>query len=374
MAFIRWKRSNAKKNTNYNPYVKNYKGNSNNTQTTTEVQPMRMRRTTSVARMTAMANRKKRRRRWGQPLAKMAVTGAKIYSTIKKGRTPRQRVRTVAAGSSFSSYTKYYKGSKPVAKAYRRISPIQYYTDVSSTRVTTITSTEASGCGKQAAIGFPMLRPTALSTLMVAAGGSGYTTDFLMRNAQFRYTITNQENVNVFVDLYEVSMRPNRCAIDGPVIAWDTGLTHENGSTVTSASYGTTPYASRAFTTMYKINKVTHLELGAGRSHRHNVKLVYNRMINKEELTELPSTAYGLYPFTNVMVMVAYGAPINDVSTKSNVSSGPVALDVVTSLKYEYQYVEPNLTTYTYGNALPSITTPNVQDYGNSSAESTSAA
>ena len=124
----------------------------------------------------------------------------------------------------------------------------------------------------------------------------------------------------------------------------------------------------KKFTYMYSIHKKFTIELGQGQSHRHTATYHVQKRYN-EAYYDLLGGSRQLPQVTKWLLIIASGAPLNDSTTKTNVSTSTVALDVVRKERCKFLYTQPAYTTYTFVSSLPSITTGNVMDPGSGEAE-----
>lgn len=85
---------------------------------------------------------------------------------------------------------------------------------------------------------------------------------------------------------------------------------------------------------------------------------------------------YGFRGLTCFTMLVDHGFPYNDSTTKTQVSTGKTALDVVWRKQYKYTYITDNSNNYYITNSLPSTfgVGENVFDYGSGAAVAESSA
>lgn len=218
-----------------------------------------------------------------------------------------------------------------------------------------------------------------ISQKLSANTANGYKSNlFLLRGCTVETRFTNQDKGNVEIILYDLTVRRDVTVADqgalNPLSAWSTGLTEDaSGSSTTVAArtnLGSTPFDSKLFTQYYKVMKTTKLILSQGASHIHKVHIKGSRMMD----AALVNREQYLRGLTHLTIAVVNGFPLNDQTTKTNVTTGVAAVDFVTTVRIQYQGWYNNLKIYTYDDtALPSVTAY-VMDKGSGEAEADAAA
>lgn len=123
---------------------------------------------------------------------------------------------------------------------------------------------------------------------------------------------------NAFLRLYEVTARRDFYSVTAsagdyskaiwtPLGAFDQGMV-DCTTTATNAAneIGNHPFMSRLFTELWKVDRVYHIELGAGRSHKHVTSYDVKQFVN-EPRTSRNSMIGGV---TRGILIIAYGALI----------------------------------------------------------------
>lgn len=161
--------------------------------------------------------------------------------------------------------------------------------------------------------------------------------------------ITNQDNGNVLITLYDVLAK--RSGVADPLATWQAG-TAAGGSALQQTVVGAEPTSCARFNDYWTVKKVYQFYLGAGQSHCHILKYNPNMQI-PGEIQDVTTFIAGL---THGCMMVVNGAPYNDSTTKTQVSSGGCAVDAVVSIQYKYTYISDTTDFLTTNNALPNFT------------------
>lgn len=204
------------------------------------------------------------------------------------------------------------------------------------------------------------------SDLTTIAGliSASNTTRYCVLSCSAELMLTNQDLANVRVYIYDIIARRDLpTGISFPDGAWGAGYADEGGAASNDTIIGATPYSSDQFTQFFKVLKTTHVTLGQGQSHSHRIRFAPNRTLDQEYIKNLGPGAKGLTCFTMV---VYHGLPENDSTTKTQVSTGQVALDCVWRRQYKYTYLPDYTTTWTTNNTLPAAFTvaENIVDIG----------
>jgi len=179
---------------------------------------------------------------------------------------------------------------------------------------------------------------------------------------------TNASNASCTVDLYDIVCKQDN-DLTSPLTAWANGIAMEtNGLANNYEILGVLPTMSQQFNEFFKIVKVTHVNLAAGASHRHNIMLKYRKQIREQRVKENVNYA-GISYFT---MLVVRGVPISDKTGSDpairEVSSAPIGIDVVTQISAKFRYTQDLDTDITLLNQMVSLAAPDVMNTFNSSA------
>jgi len=244
------------------------------------------------------------------------------------------------AGGSISTSTLGYKKR-----------PKQYFGSAMDTYQLNAASRVTAGVGVQTV--FTLAAPFSGSDLTTIRGfyGAGSTTNkMLYSDAYTTIQLTNQDNGNALITLYDLVARKN--GDEEPAACWIAGNT-AGSATGVEAYYGSDPSLCQRFNEYWIIKKVTQFYLGAGQSHCHILKYTPNKAVQGEVITITPYIAN----LSHACMMVVVGAPYNDVTTKTQVSTGSVAIDrcIAKNLKYSWAD-DPNNTYNATNNLLAAFT------------------
>lgn len=185
---------------------------------------------------------------------------------------------------------------------------------------------------------------------------------------------TNQSNGSQFIELYEIVNRRDctpqgNTEISTPAAAWMNNSLLETASNYTNP--GSTPYLYRAFTTMYKVLKVTRYNLNPGETFEHiwsdTPMKRWDNVVTTEQNADSasPTIGYGGYRgLTKHLMIVQWSAPYNDSTTKTQVSLGAGTVDYVVTKQYSVTPIYSSVAGYLNTNNLPQSFT-NAQDIMN---------
>lgn len=311
--------------------------------------------------------------KYHKPIAGALAAGAGAYGLSKfaknrKKKSIHQKAINIGTPGSFSTF---YYGKRKVPRGYNSVKAAL----AKNYKVLNGSQRCISSVGLQSANTlFSMFNQTDLIA-MSALVNTSKTNRYLAMSCTAEVMITNQELSSVRVTLYDVISRRDcsSALINLPDVAWRNSYADEGGVNTNYSIIGTNPFSYDTFVQFYKVLKATHIELSQGQTHTHRIRFQPNRVIDYEQLQYIPFNLKGLTCFT---MLVAHGYPQNDITTKSQVSTGAVALDVVWRLQYKFTWMNDNDTNYSTTNALPGAFTvnPNIVDIGSGSVVTDSAA
>lgn len=271
-----------------------------------------------------------------------------------------QGVRTSGAGATRSFVKRIVSRRRGFAKRVREVSTKQWYQNAKGYKM-------SQGYGKQQVLATEILSRTTLDAISNNVPNYNDNTTILVKDVLNKFLISNTATANVYVDIYDYSFRKNTNT--PPYLLFRNGLVDSgmsNANYPAEETYGITPFKSPAFTTFIKINKVTRVELGAGRSHEHVTKLAMNKSFIRQEIAE-NSNEY--HPgWTNGVLIITRGEPVHNgvwpAATASTVSTATQVLDIVQVSEISYFYALPSSSTIESVNTLSytGFTTENVMN------------
>lgn len=321
------------------------------------------------------------------PYARAAgrVLGAAARTALKTGiqrwraRRTKQRklnvnIQPQGTGSSVSFFKKTRK-AKLVGKILKAMQPPRTLVNVDSQRAT------ATAYGKQVCQSVEFIQANDITNMFaqLTSGGSNTQRVYIDR-FQCEFLFSNLDSNNVFLRLYEVTARRDfystsastgdySKAVWTPLGAFDQGLMDCTSSTSNAANeLGNHPFMSRLFTEMWKIDKVYHIELGAGRSHKHVSSYDVKKFVN-EPRSSRNSMLGGI---TRGLLIVAYGAPVVDGTTNTLVSTSKASIGWVRKEATRVRVVDPQGEQIyrTEGSAINAVTSGyHIDDSGDRQAE-----
>jgi len=189
-----------------------------------------------------------------------------------------------------------------------------------------------------------------------AITGQSKASRFLVESAYHDFRITNQDLGNVEIHIYDVSCKND--ATLAPQQALYQGLNDESdgsfGFSNTVVPIGLVPTQSALFNQFYRVKQHTRIILAQGQSHSHSCYIKPMRVMNSELMTDASLSLKGLSMWTMIVVN---GLPQNDSTTKTQVSTGNCALDIVATKTIKYTWSSDTNNSYFYTNTLPSAFT-----------------
>ncbi len=192
-----------------------------------------------------------------------------------------------------------------------------------------------------------------MAALIYSSTTIGRTQRMLLESCTSSTIYRNQSNNDAYLTLYDVVSRRDINTADAnkdPVVCWYNGLTDTGISgTLMQVQVGNTPFSSPKFCQFYKVLRVTHIILPAGGTHDHRVNISPMRLVNNE----IWQDSYNARNLSYFTIAAFNGAPDNDVTTKTNVTTGSVAIDYVQTKQYRYTYLQDSTTANYYNSTLP---------------------
>ena len=307
-------------------------------------------------------------------------TGAAIYKAVRKyTKKPKlnKKITQDGTGSSMSTFSRTGR-IWPKARKVMKSSEIQRINNVYSLNINTTTNqqgVQAIGLANKGDLSSMVSQIQNLNNTNGTSGTLGSsasrvnTMDFVLKSGTQDVYFTNTSSGNIFLDLYEIVAREdNNQTITN---AWGTGMADEQGSSIGGGinSMFTTPFQSSTFCSLYKIEKVFHIEMAQGRTHKHRQIIHYNQVVDTERIL-LSSSIKGL---TRWLMPVVYGAP-TDAAVGTTVTTNYASIDIVVNQKYDYQFLVANYKGFTYTNSLTNVVSSLVMNEGSGTAVGTTEA
>lgn len=188
-----------------------------------------------------------------------------------------------------------------------------------------------------------------------------------VEDVKLTQTYTNVDLATCYLTIYDLVPRfniPLTTPIPmSPENAWDKGL--EDQATVPAANDNyldpySKPFASQLFCLFYKILKVSTIELQQGQSHCHNV----THNIHKPWYGQMSDIFFWHRNHSKFTLSVFTGTPINDLTSKSLVSTSSCAIDIVSKQIVSYTYAAVQRTIRSSQNSLSTITSAEIASIG----------
>ena len=302
----------------------------------------------------AMARAGLKRTAYGAAVLGAAAVGRGLY---KKFRSKKSSIHQKAlpnipghgSGGTFSVYNMRSKMSKWNAGLKKTGASNFTYLN-SSNRATATIGTQSSIIAGQA---YTAADINSIQT----SGSSNKTFKTLLESCTMKTIYRNQANNDAYLTLYDVvarrDMSPSDTNYNNPIAAWYNGITDTGTTSTMTSQVGATPFDCPKFCQFYKVVKVTHIILPAGGTHEHRVHYEPNRLFN----TSITQDSTNMRGLTYFCAAVYYGAPDNDSVTKTQVSTGQVAIDMVQTKQYRFTYLLDATTNNTFTQSLPTAYT-----------------
>ena len=331
------------------------------------------------------ANKTRRKRRWPivlplSPTQKMGTATSRGLGFGSRSGSmsmltqilsyPSQRIAPSGSGAT-TSYFRHKQKFHPKAATIKRTGSAQHYHITVSDRL------ENTNYGQQ----FVKTLDTAIfsdlntmaNAIPTVAGTATLTKSALLHDIKSEVTFSNMSEATAYLDLYEVVPRSilpaSACA---PDVLFENGIVDE-GVALGKEVLGVKPTSSTAFTSFHKILKHYRIELAQGQSHVH--KQTFNLGFKwNYQLVNVLGSSYVHPRCTRYLMCIVQGSPCNDATLTGNVSTTPVALDVVRRYRYSWYYNTPATTNMLYTNAMPTVTSGRILDIGSGEVETVQAA
>jgi len=301
-----------------------------------------------------------------QRMQRMKQRSKSYTRSRSRSRTPFQSIPVSAGDGTSNSYYKSVQRFHRRAGLVKRIGGTQHYTYNHSNRISGPT-------GTQAVTQFSVAVSDQLNDMALTIPGVNNTTELILGRVDSEMMITNMSEATAFVDLYEIVPRYITDIAFNPALAMNSGIIDVSGTTATATSLSTTPYMSPILTTLYNIKKKYRVEIPQGRTHVHKSNYLMGQNYDRELFNVFGINKF-VRNFTKSILVIASGQPINDQTTKANVSTAAVELDVVSKTRFQFHYNNPTNRTYKFSNFLPAIATPFLLDPGTGEPETLSVA
>lgn len=187
------------------------------------------------------------------------------------------------------------------------------------------------------------------------------TQKIYLKKATFELMITNQTNDPVHCTIYDCQARRDEQTnvnYYNPGAAWHTGASADMFNTNTDVVVGSTPFSMQSFVEHYQVQKVTTVDLHTGGHHQHRVVSKPMIAFSYEIVEALNSSASSaVRNLTSFPMVVIHGFPANDSTTKTQISTNNVGVDLIWKIQYEYELFGVSTSNITFTNNLPTTFT-----------------
>lgn len=287
------------------------------------------------------------------PPALAYLAGKKLRGK-SNGQVKKKLHQNVSNSGTSGSMSKFFYGKRRIPKAFsltKKGLSRNYYVNNGSVRLT-------GGVGVQSMysplIMFNYTDINAINTRI--AGSIPNVNRYMLYSCSAELLLTNQDLGNVRLTLYDIIARRDMDSshsgqLTAPDYAWGNSYSDEGASNSDNLVIGSTPFSSDLFTQYFKVLKITHLDMSQGQTHTHRVHFAPNRIVDQEYIRYSPMNYKGLTCFT---MIVQHGMPSNDSATKTSVSTGQTAIDMVWRKQYKYSWIADSDTNFYKSNNLAS--------------------
>lgn len=205
----------------------------------------------------------------------------------------------------------------------------------------------------------------------------GYQTGVcLIQGADVEIRFTNQSKGNVCMYLYDVVPKKNvssdMLTLYNPIGAWNQMTLADDSTTIdpiSSANLGCTPFDSPVFTRWWKVTKVTKLIIAQGCVHIHKIHIKgYKPVFYAGEATGDDVIQYDR-GHTKLCFATISGFPVNEQSTKTDVSTSSCGVDYVTSVRIKMRGFQGSISRMYYDTLLPTLSDEYIMDKGSGEPE-----
>lgn len=318
--------------------------------------------------------------RWTRGFMTKKRSGSSMSRSMKKRRRTSRRGKSVSrghvtidgSGGSHSSYKGAHVRRTPRIGPLQQLLAKSVYSFNSTKRITAGASFQSADQMTQVVYGPDIAQMGAT----FASGAGTFTDKFILHTAYLECKFTNMDKGNVQLTLYDiVNKRDVKASNTGnlPVGSWTAGLANmvNNGSTTPAVTnLGVTPFDSPAFCQWYTVKKVTKVTLAQGQCHTHRIHIKVNRVFNIALLSNMDYLAR----LTHSVIAVTNGLPLNDQTTKTNISTGATVIDAVSMIRYVYQGITSNVSSYAFTDGQTAPATAYLLDPGSGEPEADAAA
>lgn len=282
--------------------------------------------------------------------------GSKTVSVVKKKPRTKEISRFSGVGSSF--YSEHHK-LYPKGAIVLRANPVSVDRELEATRMTWGSGAQNVTVPFNNFLYSDMLR--ILSTDL-GANASGFdTTRIFLKRIHGHIKFANMTNANSELTIYDIVARQdmtNSSPILDPVTAWKQGLlyTSGNASNTTYLTYGDTPFMSNIFCRLFKVKKVTKVDMMPGRDHTHYFSRTMNCFVNNEMNYLSGAFTPTVYGGKSHFIMIVGKGFVSTDSVTHAVTSGSGEIESIIKCDYEYGYPTTNLKHFNVTGSFGAIT------------------
>lgn len=185
---------------------------------------------------------------------------------------------------------------------------------------------------------------------------------FYIHDVKSSMMITNQSTDICKVTIYDCLARYGGTSQSyfTPEAAWNTGLVHANNQVTADQRCGGKPFTVPGFTENWYVAKTTELTIATGGHHIHYLNPKVRQVVSRDYVMKSAST-YSCWPkLSAYCLVVAHGFPVNDSTTKTNISTAQGALAIAHVKEYHLKILSEaqsslNLQTTSFVNGSQAI-------------------
>ena len=284
----------------------------------------------------------------------------KKYSSVRR-RTAKKTLGhshiNVQSKGIMTTYSKDYKPSSKFGKMMQK----KYWIGAKTIQVISNPFNITTVDNRQNYLSYGLYTATDLYTMLTADNQQGGATGtvkntnrLFLNNCTSETLIANNNNFPCEVTCYRMTTKKD--TNENPGDMWQQGINNSAAGTGTNYAsfYGVTPFESVKLSQFYKIQRITHLTLQAGGTHKASLSIDLNRVINNEYIQELYSQSpitESLADITTYLLWVVRGYPQQSTATAGSVQSEACSVNFISTEKYTWKLIQDATTNFQYTQA-----------------------
>lgn len=299
-------------------------------------------------------------------MRKRVAAGTRTASKMLQYRAKKQNLVRKTVRSSMGglpSFSKFQLANRPnkTVLAMKRVSAPNYYVVNGSEQIVNSEGFQNAGV-------YTWLGKTDMTTILATVPGAGGSYPNAPKRCHVESVVnellmTNSSLATQYIDIYDIVRKRDAGYTSGgpgptgtPLEAWKVGVSDQSPTSPDFTAWqnvSSLPTDSKLFSDYFRIVKRSYVGLVAGATHRHQVILKPNRIIDSELLQRANGDLAGYTVYT-LLVINGQPASIKD-EAGAIVTTATTALDVVNSRRIKYSYVQDNTNIWNVYDNLSSL-------------------